>query len=313
MSGEATSDVSIGSIQAEIDADHDAIDVHWLEGRVGRYIEGSALLRDRALAIGDKARAADIVSWMALGAIYAWDPRADEYVTEAEGLAGEADLPVVASRMQRARAQIADLRGDPAGMDTAIFDELVAAEAAGETEEIVSARRRLGERRLEQRRFEEAHDELSRALDLSRRTAEQKSHSEILCGLARLAIERGDLDAADSLVAEALTQVREQDLTGVAATELALAAVRAAQARDAEAEGAFRNALAALSSTEYRLQIVEASVAYARFLAQRGRIAEADTLLGPIERSLRDKGYAVKRAEIADVRDLIRRSVGATG
>jgi hypothetical protein len=312
LNEEAGGDVSIGSLQAQIDADHEAIDGHWLEGHLSRYIEASASLRDRALAIGDKARAATIVSWMAVGAIYAWDQRAEEYVTEAERLAGEADLPVVAARMQRARAQIADLRGDPAGMDTAMFDELAAAEATGEIDEIVSARRRLGERRLEQRRFGEAHDELSRALELSRRTGEQKSHTEILCGLARLAIERGDVDAADALVAEARTQVREEDLTGVAATKLALADVRAAQARDTEAEDAFRNALAAIRSTEYRLQIVAASVAYARFLAQRGRIAEADTLLSPIEGSLQDKGYAVKRAEIAEVRDLIRRSVGAT-
>jgi ATP/maltotriose-dependent transcriptional regulator MalT len=306
----------IGAIQAQLDADYEAIDIDWLEGRLTRYIEQATPLRDRALAIGDEARAAEIVSWMASAAVNAWDSRADDYVDQAERLADAAGLPVVGARMLRARARLAYLRGDPSLREAADRDELARAEASGDSEAIVLARRSLGEGLMGQRRFGEAEASLSAALELSRQIGDVKWRTEILCGKARLALERGDVESADSFVAEALAGVREEDLTGLATARLALAEVRAAQSRDGAAESSYRDALAVISSTEYRQLAVDVSISYARFLAERGRAADVESQLRPIERLLEDRGYPFRATEIAEVRGLAnspQRSAGQRG
>jgi ATP/maltotriose-dependent transcriptional regulator MalT len=260
------------------------------------------MLRDRALALGDVARAANIVCWMTAAAVMSGDARAEDYAADAERLAQEAELPVVAARVARFRGWLARFRGDPGPGEIAARALLASAEAAGDREAGVNARRALGDALIEQGRLEEAQETLARGLEMSEQIGEAKSRTELLCGLARLALARGDLSSADRFATDALAGVRAEDLVAVSAAREALASVRAAQERYAEAESGFRDALAVIAPTEYRERWVDASIAYARFLASRGRSREAEQILGPAELWLEERGYTFRRPEIGGIR-----------
>jgi len=137
---------------------------------------------------------------------------------------------------------------------------------------------------------------------MSEQLGEAKSRTELLCGLARLALARGDVESADRFAADAVAGVRAEDLVAVSAAREVLASVRSAQERDAEAESGFRDALAVIAPTEYRERWADASIACARFLAGHGRSREAEQILGPSERWLEERGWVFRRAQIAGVR-----------
>ena len=149
----------------------------------------------------------------------------------------------------------------------------------------------------------EAEAALASALEMSEQIGEAFSRTEVLCGLARLALERGDVESADRFATDALAGVRAEDLVAVSAAREALASVRSAQERDAEAEPGFRDALAVIAPTEYRERWVDASIAYARFLAARGRTGEAEQILGPTGRWLEERGYTFRRTQIGAIRE----------
>ena len=302
MSSKARDNAVVADLQARLDADYAAIDIHYLEGRLTDYIDASASLRDRAMAIGDTARAAQIVSWMTAAAVMSGDPRSEEYAAEAEALAQDAGLPVVAARVARFRGWLARFRGDPGPMEAAARGMLASSEVAGDRQAVVSARRALGEALIEEGRLEEAQETLATALEMSRQIGEVQSRTELLCGLARLALARGDVESADRFATDALAGVRAEDLVAVSLAREALASVRSAQERDADAEAGFRDALAVIAPTEYRERWADASIAYARFLARRGRFREAEQILGPVELWLKDRGYTFRRAQIGAIR-----------
>lgn len=292
----------VADLQARLDADYAAIDIHYLEGRLTDYIDASASLRDRALALGDAARAANIVSWMTAAAVLAGDPRAEDLAADAERLAQQAELPLITARVARFRGWLARYRGDPGPVEIAARALLASSEAAGDRQAVVTARRALGEALIEQGRLEEAQETLATALDMSRQIGEVQSRTEVLCGLARLALARGDVASADRFATDALAGVRPEDLVAVSLARETLASVRAAQQRDAEAEAGFRDALAVVAPTEYRERWADASIAYARFLAPRRRFREAAQILDPVEPWLEERGYIFRRAQIGAIR-----------
>jgi tetratricopeptide (TPR) repeat protein len=302
MGSEALDPAALADSQARLDADYAAIDIHYLEGRLTEYVAASASLRDRALAIGDTARAAQIVSWMTAAAVVSGDPRAEEYATEAERLAQDADLPVVAARVARFRSWLARFRGDPGPMEAAARGMLASSEVAGDRQAVVSARRALGETLIEQGRLEEAQETLAIALEMSKDIGEAQSRTELLCGLAGLALARGEVEFADRFATDAVAGVRAEDLVAVSAAREVLASVRSAQRRNGDAESGFRDALAVVAPTEYRERWADASIAYARFLAERRRSNEADQILAPVEHWLDERGYTFRRAQIGAIR-----------
>lgn len=302
MGSDSRDTMALADAQARLDTDYAAIDIHYLEGRLTEYVAASASLRDRALAIADTARAANIVSWMTAAAVMSGDPRAEEYAADAERLAREAELPVIAARVARFRSWLARFRGNPAPAEAAARRLLASSEKDGDRQAVVTARRALGEALIERGRLEEAHEMLAVALAMSKEIGEAQSRTELLCGLARLALARGDADSADSFATDAVAGVRAEDLVAVSLAQEVLASVRSAQERDAEAEAGFRDALAVIAPTEYRERWADASIAYARFLAGRGRPGEAEQILRPIERWLEDRGYTFRRAQIAGLR-----------
>ncbi|MDQ6795143.1 MAG: hypothetical protein M3067_10080 [Chloroflexota bacterium] len=283
-------------LQARLDAEYAAIDIHYLEGRLTEYVAASASLRDRALAIGDTARAANIVSWMTAAAVVSGDPRAEEYAADAERLAQEAELPLVAARVARFRSWLARFRGEPGPIEAAARVLLASSELAGDHQAVVSARRALGEALIEQGRLGEAQDTLAIALEMSEQIGEVQSRT------ARLALARDDVESAEGFATNALAGVRAEDLVAVSAAREVLASVRSAQRRDAEAESGFRDSVAVIAPTEYRERWADASIAYARFLAERGRSGEAEQIVGPIERWLEERGWVFRRAQIGAIR-----------
>ncbi|MGH2407415.1 MAG: hypothetical protein ACRDF7_04955 [Candidatus Limnocylindrales bacterium] len=306
MGRKSTGNLPSAAARAQLDAEYAAIAIHWLEGRLMRFVQESMPLRDRALALGDTAYAAEIAFWMAAGANLAWDRNAEDYITRAERLAKAAELPALGARLQGLRARLSYLRGDPIAMEAAARRELAAAEEAGDPQAAAAAHLDLGETLLEQVQLGEAKEELTRALEAGEQAGDVQWLIEAHLGRALLALELNELESADDFVAQALALVREEHVTVFVAIRLALAQVRAAQRRDDEADRAFRDAIDTIGPTEYRRLVVDATIAYARFLAERDRLIEAEALIWPVEGLLQKRGYQIRRSEIADIRALVR-------
>jgi tetratricopeptide (TPR) repeat protein len=97
-------------------------------------------------------------------------------------------------------------------------------------------------------------------------------------GLAELLLKRGRIDEAERFAHDARETVGPLDLTSRATTTGSLAMVRAAQGRDQEAEQLFREGLAMVADTDFRVIADELRTPFAQFLRDRGRDAEAAAL-----------------------------------
>jgi tetratricopeptide (TPR) repeat protein len=93
--------------------------------------------------------------------------------------------------------------------------------------------------------------------------------------LAEVLLEQGRIDEAERFALASRETVGPEDVASRATTRKALARVRAAQRRDAEAEKLYRDALDIIQGSDYERQAGEIRNALARFLRDRGRHAEA--------------------------------------
>jgi predicted ATPase len=96
--------------------------------------------------------------------------------------------------------------------------------------------------------------------------------------LAQLLLAAGRVDEAEKFALASRETVSAEDLTSRATTRVALAQVRAAQARDTEAEELFRQAVDIVTGAEHCRIGFDVLPAYAEFLRARGREDEADEL-----------------------------------
>jgi class 3 adenylate cyclase/tetratricopeptide (TPR) repeat protein len=94
-------------------------------------------------------------------------------------------------------------------------------------------------------------------------------------GLAELLVALGRVDEAETYALASRETVGPEDLGSIATTTGALALVRAAQGRDEEAEALFREALAVLEKTDFRMHQAELTEKLVEFLRERGRTDEA--------------------------------------
>jgi class 3 adenylate cyclase/tetratricopeptide (TPR) repeat protein len=90
-------------------------------------------------------------------------------------------------------------------------------------------------------------------------------------GLAELLVELGRIDEAEQFAVASRETVGPEDVTSIATTTAALAAVRAAQGRDEEAEQLFCEALGGIEGTDFRRTELELLDALVGFLRDRGR------------------------------------------
>ena len=93
--------------------------------------------------------------------------------------------------------------------------------------------------------------------------------------LAQVLLGKGKIEEAERFALESRETVGPGDMSSRATTRVALGLVRAAQGRDEEAEGLFREALDILAETEFRDYCVEPLETLAQFLRERGRGDEA--------------------------------------
>ena len=107
---------------------------------------------------------------------------------------------------------------------------------------------------------------------------ERASLCESQRSLAQLLAFQGKLDEAERYAIEARETVGAHDQGSRATTRMALAAVRAAQGRDQEAEELFREALDVVARTEFAYIRFELLTGLSRFLRERGRADEAQAL-----------------------------------
>jgi len=94
--------------------------------------------------------------------------------------------------------------------------------------------------------------------------------------LGEVLLEEGKIDDAERFALASRETVGPDDVASRASTRLALARVRAAQGRDAEAEKLFRDGLDIVEGADYPRIASDLRKFYARFLRDRGRHADAN-------------------------------------
>jgi class 3 adenylate cyclase/tetratricopeptide (TPR) repeat protein len=97
---------------------------------------------------------------------------------------------------------------------------------------------------------------------------------EVQRSLAEVLLQQGKIDAAEAYALKAVQTTGPQDVSSQASTRMALGLVRAAQARDDEAEALFRESIEILEHSEYTRYLADPLKAMIRFLEERGRITE---------------------------------------
>jgi class 3 adenylate cyclase/tetratricopeptide (TPR) repeat protein len=116
---------------------------------------------------------------------------------------------------------------------------------------------------------------LREALRITETRGDRGILPDLQAGLAATLADLGKTDEAERLALEAYAGVAPQDVASkVEATE-ALATVRAAQGRDAEAEELFAKAISLARESAFLVLEIEPLERYAQFLRDRGREAEA--------------------------------------
>jgi len=125
--------------------------------------------------------------------------------------------------------------------------------------------------------------------------------------LSRAYLALGDIAAARAQAEAGRASVSETDVFSVATTRAALARVRAAEGRPADADALFTEAIDALRPTGYRRARADIERDYAEFLVDRGRIDEARRLIASAIQAEADPHAILQRRKL---QELLRR-IGA--
>ncbi len=126
--------------------------------------------------------------------------------------------------------------------------------------------------------LDQAQEQYREAAGILKKLGDRAYLCEVQRSLAELLVDAGKVDEAERFALEARETVGPQDALSQITTTFALGVVRAAQARDQEAEQLFVSALERAESGPFRLVEREALERYVRFLRDRGRDDEAAPL-----------------------------------
>jgi len=263
--------------------------------------EGDRLLA-LALESGETARAAVINARLTGCAVFLGDRDGYErYATAAAELSAQVGMPEPAWA-EHGRARYLLMLGQVDDAVAAYTRMQQRADEVGDAQRVVGSSRGLADCLVELEHYGELEQVLPRAIELSLQTGERWARAELFGMRAIGAARRGALADAERWAAEALAQVREGDVTGAAETELALGIVRAAAGRHEEADGHFRSGIEIIRGTEYTTLLPRYGAAYAEFLLERGRTAEARALLDEADVMNARSGYAVGAHQIRRLR-----------
>ena len=266
----------------------DALALGWLwnAGSYSAFIDEGVALIERAQAIGDQIRVAEIMKRVAAAARYAGRlAPADRYTAEARTIGHRFGLRAHLRDLRSGEATGAWFAGDADGA-LAILDE-VTAEAAGDDDglRLVGTGRRRTEILGAEGRYDEAVAAGTAALAESVRSGERWNRSEIHGQLAVNLLRVGRTKEAEAHAAEAATMVRgPEDISGVAEAEWVRAHLLAVRGDDDAADAAFSAAIASADRGEFVHLHVSLRLDRAEFLLARGRAPEAAALLAEVER-----------------------------
>lgn len=136
-------------------------------------------------------------------------------------------------------------------------------------------RRHLAMVYLRRGRVSEAEEELRRAQAARRRHGLKPESPQMLRTLSEIALAKGELAAASDAAERAAALMTGEDEVGFATHTAALARVRAAQGRTAEAEELFRRAVALLERQDYRIDLALVLMKYGEALERREMLERA--------------------------------------
>jgi class 3 adenylate cyclase/tetratricopeptide (TPR) repeat protein len=218
--------------------------------------------------------------------------KAEEVLVAGEALAESSGSLSAAAWAARIRGSILLRRGrfDEAatafGAARELFEEIGAASDAGRTQQLEGVAVWQGG---DGDRAEQIVREAVRVL-LS--LEERAKVIEAQRTLAEIVLAKGHVEEAERWALSAVDTVGMQDMMSRANVRMVLGLVRAAQGRDEEAELLLREAIDALSESDYRNVEPEPLAAYARFLRERGRDDEADVIEARLEALLQPESAA---------------------
>ena len=283
-----------GDVPGEIEARHVGTNVLWATGRIEEFVTVNEELIRRANSVGDVAHVAAISGRLISCEFFRGNLEASRgHMAQAEALAAEHGLRNVALRVHFDRASQAMHYGQFANAEALWREYERAAVDAGAQQSQMSALRFLGYNLLFADRPAEAAAVLDKALALSHATGERWNRTEVFALRARAALELGDVESADRFIQHSFESLRSEDITAISEANVHLGAIRAAQGRDAEAESALRRALEVVALTEYLNIAAPAAVNLAIFLASRGHLDEAASLVEHYAAAVHARGWTL--------------------
>ena len=296
----------VGDTSGEIEARHLGTNILFGAGRLDEFIEENKRLLAHAQNIGDEPNAAAILYRLADVELLIGNLEvAERYTAEADSLASRLGLRNIALDTSRERAHMLLFSGEFAAAIDAYRRLIHDAEDAGARQMQVAGLRFMGYALRWQHQYSEMAEVLDRAVELSESSGERWNRAEVLALRARAALELGEIDAADGFIQRALETLRPEDVTATSEVYDHLGMIRAARARDVEAEAALRLAVQSIINTRYIGVMGNAIIDLARFLALRGRPDEASELIEPFAHRLETRRLHMSDQEINEVRELI--------
>jgi class 3 adenylate cyclase len=244
--------------------------------------EGLEFVRymERAYAIGLDAGRKDLqtVAAQALAQTHIVRLELDEaelLLTRALELAGESGSMRARVSATISYAWLLMVRGELAAAETLLEEVRSTSNELGVEPAIVAALGKLAwiaSRRGDDKRAEKL---LREALRVTQARGDYGFLPDFQAALAAVLAGLGKVDEAERLALEAQSNVGVDDVAVRVEVAMAVAAVRAAQARDSEAEESLRSAISLARATDYRILEIEPLEKLVAFLQGRGRADEA--------------------------------------
>jgi class 3 adenylate cyclase len=255
--------------------------IAWYEGRiaVAEEFEGAAL--DTARAAGRKdleSRAALELAHLQLTRME--EERAAPLIERALELAEESGSIVARAQAAQAKGDFHRMRDENDEAEGWLTKSLDLFMETGSQRGIASVSKSLGKLMWRIGNMARAEKLFRESIRLLAPIQERGILCESQRLLSQLLLELGRIDEAEKYALASRETVSAEDVSSRATTRIALAQVRAAQDRDAEAEQLFREALEIVDRAEQCRLGFEVIPAYADFLRARGRDGEADDLAG---------------------------------